>query len=189
MQDSGRGTERRAGLTDLAADILLAPDDEPTRIQAIREAALGPQIHQELWDQFGRDLPSDSNLRYQLIRQRGFSESGADDLIGEYRRTLEFANLDGDDNITQTEPVKSEKAEDNMSPASSGQRDGDRVVYLPLLENRWAVLRADFPVTSKDWDQMIAILEAMRPGLVADPAKPVDIFSQFSSGAPLTESN
>src|SRR5258706_15152687 len=88
LTDEGSGDRKRARLSDLALRIV--QDTRPTspeRDAAIREPALTPPIHRDLWDQYSGALPSDANLRYTLIRERGFTENGADEFIREFRDT------------------------------------------------------------------------------------------------------
>jgi hypothetical protein len=96
----GRGNAREARLSDLARRIVM--DKVPgskDRADAIRIAALEPPIHKKLWDQFGSPLPPDVVLETFLMRDCAFNESGAKNLIGEYRATFEYAGLDKPDNI------------------------------------------------------------------------------------------
>jgi hypothetical protein len=46
-------------------------------------------------------------------------------------------------------------------------------VQLPLSADLWATLSAPFPLSESAWNQMVAILNAMKPALVAD-IKPAD---------------
>jgi hypothetical protein len=90
----GSGDRRGARLTELAFNILL--DKQPTspeRDELIRQAALKPKIHNELWQKWQAALPSDFTFETYLVRDRGFSEAGARDLIPEYKATLAFAKL------------------------------------------------------------------------------------------------
>jgi hypothetical protein len=34
--------------------------------------------------------------------------------------------------------------------------------------NTWATLQAAFPLTEEAWEQMLAVLKAMKPGLVSE---------------------
>ena len=40
------------------------------------------------------------------------------------------------------------------------------VVQLPLSHGEWASLRGPFPLSADEWDQMMAVLQTMKPGLV-----------------------
>lgn len=81
--------ERILRLSDLALDILLNPEPEA----ALRQAALMPAIHKEMWEKYRANLPSADTLRWQLVK-RGFTESGAQDFLKVYRDTIAFAQLD-----------------------------------------------------------------------------------------------
>ncbi len=90
----GSGEKRSARLTDLALRILLDKQPlSPERDELIRQAALRPRIHAELWKNWPEGLPSDPTLETYLVRDRGFSESGARDLIAQYKETIAFAKL------------------------------------------------------------------------------------------------
>jgi hypothetical protein len=39
-------------------------------------------------------------------------------------------------------------------------------VPLPLSPHAWATLTAALPLTEEEWDRLMAVLAAMRPGLV-----------------------
>lgn len=90
----GVGDERNARLTDTALNILLDKQPaSPERDALIRRAATKPPIHNELWQKWGASLPSDATFETFLVRDKGFSESGARDLIAEYKATVQFAKL------------------------------------------------------------------------------------------------
>jgi hypothetical protein len=118
----GRGEERDVRLTRLALDILLdARPHSPERDALIRRAALNPPIHAELWRRYGVDLPSDATFATYLVRDRGFNETGARDLLAEYKDTLAFAKLIGsahDDQPAKPEPA----AEATPQSAEDGGR-------------------------------------------------------------------
>lgn len=38
---------------------------------------------------------------------------------------------------------------------------------IPVAAGQWATLTINWPLTEAEWGQMIRVLEAMRPGLVA----------------------
>jgi hypothetical protein len=103
-----------------AVDILLMPDENPERLKRIQAAALAPRVHQELWEEFKSNLPSDPTLIHRLVTERGFQRKSAADLISQYRETLEFAKLTGDDRITETDADKRPKVGDFVQWESQG---------------------------------------------------------------------
>lgn len=46
------------------------------------------------------------------------------------------------------------------------QMTGIREIPLPLASGTWPVLKGNFPMSPEAWEQMIALLQAMKPGLV-----------------------
>lgn len=65
LQDDGIGEKRKVRLTQSALRILLDKrPDSKERAELIKQAALAPKIHQQLWDKWGNDLPSDVTLRH-----------------------------------------------------------------------------------------------------------------------------
>jgi hypothetical protein len=170
----GSGSDRGVQLTGLALDILLKPDP----LSALQQAALTPSIHKELWDSYGSDLPSDATLRYELIRQRGFTEVGADEFIPQWKRTIAVAqlassaNLLPDDELLEPElpspPATMTPVSDAVEPIKAPAQGTTRTVQLPLLKE-WALLQVPFPMSEADWQQLLRVLEAMKPGLVLPP--------------------
>ena len=96
------GAGRQLKLTRLAQDIVLLPDGEPKRATAIKRAALSPKAFRELWDAHGTSLPSDHNLRHQLVTASGYKPDSAADLIRQYKRTVGFAKLTDADKDGET---------------------------------------------------------------------------------------
>ncbi len=102
----GAGDQRKVRLTELALNILL--DKQPIsaeRDALIAQAALKPTIHAELWQKWQDALPSDPTFETFLVRDKGFSEGGARDLISEYKETIKFAKLAQAGIIPSTNPV------------------------------------------------------------------------------------
>lgn len=42
-----------------------------------------------------------------------------------------------------------------------------RTIQLPYSPTGWASLEAPFPLNDTDWERLLAVLTAMKPGLVA----------------------
>ena len=180
--DEGSCTNRRARLSDLALTILLHEREEsPERQDAIRRAALLPSIHAELWQQYSAGLPSDANLRFTLQRDKHFTSSGVDDFLEQFKRTLRFAGLTPgtatvSENGEESQTIDNGQSGLTVTPETphapplpqSGQTAKPRAVQLPLSHGEWAILQAAFPVNEEAWNQMLAVLQAMKPGLVKE---------------------
>ena len=102
LQDEGIGDKRKVRLTPDALMILLdTRPDSTDRARLIKQAALAPKIHQQLWEKWGNDLPSDAQLRHTLLLDwpTPFNENAVDGFIREYRDTISFAKLSKSDTL------------------------------------------------------------------------------------------
>jgi hypothetical protein len=182
LDDEGAGEERKAKLSELADVILIHPNDEK-RKAAIREAALRPPIHREMWEKYhDDDLPSEQNLLWELTRDRGFTERGATEFIRVYRSTIAFAQLEGSHRASAPAPaLDSQEVEDDRDDDNEDrqperpsiqqrrhQSDTTRSYAIPLIDNGAVTVEGNFPLTERDWNQFVAVLAAMKPGLVAE---------------------
>jgi hypothetical protein len=121
MEDEGSGEKRKLKLTSRAIRMLLDKrPDSPDRAQVIKELALSPKLHRDLWDKWGNSLPSEDQVRYTLTAEwePPFNEKTVDAFIKEYRDTIAFAKL------TESDRVASEDG--NSSDAGS-------VHYVPQV--------------------------------------------------------
>jgi hypothetical protein len=100
-------------VTDRAFDIAELKPGDPARATAIRQAAFTPPLFAELYNQFRDRLPSDENLRVQLLR-RGFIPRAVGDVIRAYRDTMAFVDDEGASPSTDHEDVGEEEEEAPM---------------------------------------------------------------------------
>ncbi len=186
LRAEGSGDERLAKLTDLAVEILMHPDPST----ALQRAALLPPIHAEMWNEFGNDLPSDENLRYRLVAQRGFTETGFRDFIREYRETVAFARLTsstlplqgdevGEDAVDEpigheNRPVDTREAAAHAAFAAYGGSVNVLSIPIPVVGGPPITVQGAFPISETAWANFMAVLAAMKPGLVARPAEADD---------------
>ena len=184
--DEKSAGQRVVRLSQLALEIILNPYNE----DAIKQAALNPPLHREMWEKYGLDLPSDKNLRWQLI-QRGFTEAGADEFIKEYRDTITFARLtkvpvtvepDEDDDSEQAEappwtvtPVKVSgpvrRGWETATPEPTAPVHGMRMPFR-LAGGEVVYLEGDFPISEAAFQNFLQILQVMKPGLVNPESTP-----------------
>lgn len=181
LVDDGKGTARRAGLTDLAVDVLENPD-AAARDEALRRAALNPSIHRELWETYGNSPPSDANLKWILTRERGFTETGAAEFIRVYKDTVAYAKLDSTDPVVsagavdepldhedsdESEPVNRPTHQPPSKPRVSAP--GMTPYSIPIFNGRSVIVEGNFPLSEEDWEQFMTVLAAMKPALVDRP--------------------
>lgn len=126
LDDTGWGGKRRLKVSDLALDILISGEDSPTKAAAIKQAALSPAIHAEIWHKYKGNLPAkDESIRFFLLKEREegvFNRTQVDGVIAELRSTIAFAKLSPDDKIEGAEDTD-EEHQDGAARASSGRAD------------------------------------------------------------------
>lgn len=83
------GREADVQLTPLALQILHPVSSEERR-EALREAALTPEIFRAVLAHFSGKFPADEVLKAHLIRVREFNPNGAAAFVTALRRTVEF---------------------------------------------------------------------------------------------------
>jgi len=103
MEDEGTGEKRTLKLSKNALKILLDTRPESSeRVYLIKQAALTPKIHAQIWKKWGANLPSLENLRHTLMFdwEPPFNENTVDTFIKEYKDTIAFAKLTESDSLT-----------------------------------------------------------------------------------------
>jgi hypothetical protein len=181
VEGTGRG-KREIKLTPLAQTILLEDSGSDGYRAAIAEAARSPVIFGDLWEKYGPDLPSsDTPMKIWLVRDKGFIENVAQDLIHRFRNTVTWAGLDDADTFTGNEAESEDGSAGSVAQDGRSRRDEsrrrkqDRKGQDGMLSIPVAIAGGDpiyvegkFPITEQDWGQFMAVLTAMKPGLVAD---------------------
>lgn len=173
LESKGSGPNKSAKLSDRALDILVSEaPDSPRRIKALKDAALAPAIHEEIWKAHPKGLPSEGALRVNLVRERSFTETGAQEFIRQFLDTIKYANLAaGDESAKQGNG----KADANGLANRSSKGDGGgrqhppvgmKEVEIPVPGIQWPTLKIPFPMDEGDWDKMQLMLDAMKPALV-----------------------
>jgi hypothetical protein len=101
MKDEGMGDRRKLQLTPAAVRIILNPNPAE-RESTLKEAALAPKIHRQMWQRWGGSLPSDESLRFTLLSEwePKFNVNSVDSFIKQFRSTIAFAKLVESDKVT-----------------------------------------------------------------------------------------
>ena len=134
IEHDGMGESKQIRLSNLALTILLDENpDSPSRIDALRTAAMSPRIHAELWERYGSDLPSDQSLKRYLVLEKSFNEAAVDELLEEYKQTVSFAGL----NLVSA-PAVSAAAFVPAAPAPAPAAQGSSQRGASAQPNRYA---------------------------------------------------
>lgn len=183
--EEGRSADRQIRLSDRALDILLAEStDSPERIEAVRQAALDPKIHKQLWEHYAGNLPSDESMRVYLIRKLEFNDKKVDRFIRQFRATLAFAGLTQSDMVDAEEDDEAEEEEitqagaipDAGGPKRLAARDKPRptaespYIRFPLSGGNTIEIRLKSRVSEEDFEVVKRLIELSAAALVEDPA-------------------
>jgi len=124
----GKGKSRKVGLSDLALKIV--QDKRPNsvdRANAIKKAALEPNVHAGLYKQFPPPMPEDVFITHVLVSEYGYNESTAESVLKGYKQTLSFANLDKPDSMPASDSDKADEIDANLDGESSQIEIGDLI--------------------------------------------------------------
>jgi hypothetical protein len=100
LTDEGIGKNRTIKLTESGIKLSYNPDtNSPEYLEGLKNAALMPSIHQELWQRYQGNLPDDAVIKRYLVVDKKFNEQYVDEFISQFRRTIEFAKLSPNDTI------------------------------------------------------------------------------------------
>lgn len=167
-------------VSEMGQDLVLHRKGDPEYSDALRAAAFLPAFFRELREEYPSGLPSEHSLRASLIK-KGFNPKAIDNAIRAYRDTTEFVDTEVGTAVAgnQEELSSATAMQARSHPLNvATNRDaflpplGQRAVALPLSVDEWATLYASFPLTERAWTQMMAVLTAMKPALVAATEQP-----------------
>jgi len=105
----GSGTDRIVVVSDEGREYLRA-QQEDTKQEVIREAALRPTAIAKFWSKWGVDHPADAARLDELILDNGFSEAGARHFLKVYDATISYAKLSDSDKMVSYEPSQAAMA-------------------------------------------------------------------------------
>lgn len=114
----------RIKLSQRGIEIVARPKGDQRRDEALRNAAISPEIYQKLLEEYRTcGLPSDASLKSDLITVRKFNPSAVDGFVQDFRDTLDFADL------SNAPMVESEDKADHGVPPATTPKVGDYVQW------------------------------------------------------------
>ena len=122
LDDVGRGSDRKMGLSQLAVSIIRDNRPESSeRDELIRQAAANPPLFRGLLEKYSSGgLPSDHELEFEL-RRSGYTDVAARKAVTNLRTTFEFSGHPVES------PGATPVAEEPVGPESIDSRERDRV--------------------------------------------------------------
>jgi hypothetical protein len=116
LDAEGSGDQRKVKLTEFA--ITLLNPSASNREQLLKDAALKPAIHLELWGKYGAEGASPGTIHDYLVFERKFTEQAATTLIDQYKDTIGFAKLADSDKVQDTQPGQDPPPNVTQNPAA-----------------------------------------------------------------------
>ena len=98
LEYQGTGKERTIAISEEGRKYLRAQQEE-TKREVIKAAALRPKQIAECWELWSNDRPADAACIDYLVQNRAFSVTGARDFLKVYDSTISFAGLTASDKI------------------------------------------------------------------------------------------
>jgi hypothetical protein len=182
VQEEGSGEARQVRLTDFGIGLVFNSDpNSPDFREGLKEAALRPVIHSELWSRYGGELPDDAVVERFLVLERGFNTQYVKTFINQFRNTIAFAGLTASDKqITkqseevQARPGAGKSAAMRVDPVgrtyprlgSVISQDTRREFTLPM-PNGDITIRGPFPISRRDWETFKKTIDLFEGWLVA----------------------
>lgn len=173
-----------------ALDILLLPEGDPQRAEALQMCAFAPRVFADLHDNFGVSLPSETHLRHYLLTKQKFLPKAADEVIRIFRENLDFVKAQSGeytrDNLTNGTDQPSEatmqkpaaQANNSNSAAYNGRvspslelasnsfggRDNYESADLKVIigEDAKAIIKFEGVVTKEGIESLIKLLELQK---------------------------
>lgn len=194
--DEGAGSKRMVRLSPSALQIIRDPREvSAERDLAIREAALTPKIHRQVWDEHPEGLPSDETLQWHLLNKHGFTDSGAREFVGQFRRTIAFAKLDESSPVEEDagyEERYPDRPSSDVSQPPGGvtpRRDprepfvtggvntligppADYKSYRIPVGGEDVIVTFEGPVDAEKWETFMTILNAMKEPILKERSQP-----------------
>ncbi|HEY7087750.1 MAG TPA: hypothetical protein VH518_06645 [Tepidisphaeraceae bacterium] len=147
LDDVTGGKDRHVRLSPRALAIILdEQEDSPERDQHIRDAAMTPAAHVDLWNKYGAELPSEATLRTYLVRDKDFTDAAANQFIDEYKQTISFAGLISGDIIQNKNQDSGDKVDQQQSTPKSVPPVVTKPGATPSVPPKPSADQKDFPL-------------------------------------------
>lgn len=196
LTEKKSGSDRMLQLSGFAKDIAVDETGETREaINAMKKAALSPTIYAQMWEKWGNELPPDSEMRRHLERDREFNPKHVGRVVSNYRATLEFAKLvgneahDDDDDFRVDDPSEVDTPNNGKGPKvpPSAVQVGSSVQWVSQgvhqfqqprkvvgLDNDWAFVEGS--PTGIKMSELTVIEQPGKPAATLPP--PVNPFYQ-----------
>ena len=183
VEDFGKGEGRQVKLTDLGISLVFNPDvNSETYTSKLKQAALLPSIHEELWTKYEGNLPHDTVIEHYLVVDRRFNEQYVKSFIDDFRKTLSFAKLQMGDIVAEQEITSGIQTSGSVQPVPTvvmakqpSQQQAapippnqypQGVVELPIPLDDGRVARIPYPMSEDTFELLVETLKLWKKRLV-----------------------
>ena len=108
LEYQGNGKERTIAISEEGRKYLRAQQEE-TKREVIKAAALRPKQIAECWELWSNDRPADAACIDDLVQNRAFSVAGARDFLKVYDSTISYAGLTASDKVDPAAPASGDE--------------------------------------------------------------------------------
>jgi hypothetical protein len=98
LEYQGTGKNRNIVVSENGRKYLRAQQEE-TKREVVKAAALRPKQIAKFWNGWGKERPADAACLDELVLKNGFSEAGARDFLKVYDATISYAGLSESDKM------------------------------------------------------------------------------------------
>lgn len=163
-------------ISELALEIL-EPTDSSELARAMRKAAFEPKVFGEISERFAGRIPTvDEPIRSFLIRDKKFSQSGAEECIKALRDTLNSLPDDGSYNLGAQ--LANDVGPTTIEPSDVRQASNNLDESKPINIAAGAATQIRLPL-SKDCYAEITIFGEVNARSINNLKRQIDLFSDF----------
>lgn len=108
----------------------LRAQQEETKQEVIKAAALRPKQIAKFWNEWGKDRPADNACLDELVLKNAFSEGGAREFLKVYDATIAYAGLSESDKISVESGEGEDRGDTDRQELVSEKRDSKAPVPL-----------------------------------------------------------
>jgi hypothetical protein len=129
LEYQGAGAARQIVVSDEGRKYLRAQQEE-TKREVIKAAALRPKQIAHFWNLWGVDRPANPACLDDLVLKSGFSEVGAREFLKVYDATIAYAGLSDSDKITANSGIEAGAASE-MDDMDNGDKGESPPPFVP----------------------------------------------------------
>lgn len=186
LTEEGSGASRKVKITDLGRKILLLPEDDSDRIDAVKEAALSPKIYRDMLNEWSDSLPSDTELSKYLTFNKGYNEDAVRTLIKSFRVTYDFAKIgsgevklgiESNPQISYWQHSQNREKNESSPPSTQANEFGKRqqasyvapetrALTIPISGARMAVLHIPDIFSEQDFEFLRRYIDLMKEAFI-----------------------